>query len=171
MNTMMYHYYRIPKNSEMGEQLTAIFTEGMAADQAADDFACKVKADAYYPLNKMLNGGIAACEFKHRPDAKCWQRISTKRSENRYMPNPDTPEGRALRAELDALPVVPAEVLTKVFGLKPGSIQFGSVPIPGEYWISISRPIALTGALPLTKEEYDAAEANYYATTQKQCPL
>lgn len=108
-------YYKTLKDSETGKKFTEIEERGDVCHEALKTFLDKYGFQQYRPSRISHIGGISSCGNPIKPvDTKLW-----KQSEfgyNEWMPKLNIKEGKAIMAEINALPIVDIDELNAVVG-------------------------------------------------------
>lgn len=110
-------YYKVPKSSPTGEQLTALRERIKSANDSALSLVQSVGAETFRPGYWAIGGGVSSIIFPAgKPDKselKHWKRGAQK---GEYLPSERTKQGKELIAKIEALPRVLRDDLNRIVG-------------------------------------------------------
>ncbi len=72
---MAKYYYRFKAYTKVGKKFRAFWNECIKADEAAEKYAAKVGAAAYYSVPSAFAGGVTCVSFDKKPDTQLWRSI------------------------------------------------------------------------------------------------
>ena len=123
-------YYKTLKDSETGKKFAEINKRGDVCHAALKAFLDKYGFQKYRPSRISYIGGISSCVNPLSPlDTKMWK--NSGYGANEWMPKLSSKQGKAIMAEIKALPIVDIDELNAVVGyegngLKSSHIGFSS---------------------------------------------
>ncbi len=112
-------YYKIPKSSPTGQQLTALHARMTEANQRAQSLIESFGAIEFRPGFWTVAGGISSIIFPEgkpeKAELKHWKKGA---KDGEYLPSQRTPKARQMAALVEALPRVVRLELNAIVGYK-----------------------------------------------------
>lgn len=119
-------YYKTSKESETGKKFTELERRGDVCYQALKAFLDKYGFEQYRPSRISHIGGISSCINPLQPlDRKLWRKAGY--GINEWMPKLNTKEGKAIMAEIEALPIVDIDELNEVVGYQGNGFKSSNI--------------------------------------------
>ena len=119
-------YYKTPKQSATGLKFKEIHKRAKSCHQASVEFIEKYGFESYRQSRISYMGGISSCcKPKNELDEKAWK-LSGYGS-NEFMPKLNNAEGRKIKAEIDALPIVDIDELNRIVGYSGNGFKSSNI--------------------------------------------
>lgn len=89
--------YQVSVTSKCGKELAKFHCQCRLAEDASEEYAKKMGAEAYHSSPEGFIGGIESLEFKDdKVDTEVWKQIGTRNGRNLYLPNCEKQQGCAV---------------------------------------------------------------------------